>query len=98
MEKRDLYKEEDKLKRVIAHLERSDIAPENKQLIKAFVRDLQVDGIKALRIIRYILTLRFCVERWCSKAYNEWTVEDLKDVLRSIGNAGYKTSTVNEYR
>ena len=98
MEKRDLYKEEDKLRRVISHLERSDIAPENKQLVKSFVRDLQVDGIKALRIIRYILTLRFCVERWCSKPYNEWTEEDLKDVLLSIGKAGYKTGTVNEYR
>ncbi|MHC1593027.1 MAG: tyrosine-type recombinase/integrase, partial [Methermicoccaceae archaeon] len=98
MENRDLHKQSSQLKSAIDTLERSELAPENKQLVKSFVRDLQVDGVRALKQTRYIQTLRLCAERWCPKPFSEWTTDDLKDVLLAIGNAGFKTSTVNEYR
>jgi len=45
-------------------------------------------------------TLRIVSERWKPKAFDEWTVDDLKDVLVAIesGDRKYTTETIKEFR
>ena len=94
MDERDLHKQEQKLSKAMSLLERSEVREENKQLIHTFIRDLRVDGIKPLRLIRYVQTLRLCAERWCSKPFSEWTEEDLKDVILKVEEAGFKPKDI----
>ena len=54
MEKNDLHKFNERLKREIELLEKSKIVEENKKLILKFKRDLIVEGVGIARIGRYM--------------------------------------------
>ncbi len=98
MGKYDLHHHDKQLKSELRLLTTSKINPKNIQLIQKFYRDLVIEGIKPPRIIRYMKALRVVCERWKDKPFDEWTVEDLKDVLLSIETNGYKVHTINDYR
>jgi len=92
-----LHEPSRELLREFKRIEREDIPKENKEIMLNFAKELQINGIKALRIIRYLKTLR-AVHRWKNKPFAEWNEQDLKDVLFGIENNGYKTETINEFR
>ena len=96
----DIYNFSRQLEREFDLLKKSKIPERNKELICNFQRDLIVEGVKAARIVRYMKTLRIVSERWKPKAFDEWTVDDLKDVLVAIesGDRKYTTETIKEFR
>ncbi len=98
MEKNDLHKFNERLKREIELLEKSKIVEENKKLILKFKRDLIVEGVGIARIGRYMRTLRIVCERWKNKPFTEWDKDDIKDVLVKIETNGYTAQTINEFR
>ncbi len=98
MEKNDLHKFNERLKREIELLEKSKIVEENKKLILKFKRDLIVEGVGIARIGRYMRTLRVVCERWKNKPFIEWDKDDIKDVLVEIETNGYTAQTINEFR
>jgi site-specific recombinase XerD len=93
----DLHKYEIRLHRQIEKVKQEPYCQENKDLILKFVRDLQIDGIKPPKILRYVQTLRK-VQEWKDKPFTEWTEDDLKDVVYQIENNNYKIQTINEFR
>ena len=98
MNEHDIHHYSERLNKEIKLLKASKIHPTNIDLILKFQRDLIVEGIKPPRIIRYMQTLRIVCERWKNKPLNEWTIEDLKDVLVTIETNGYTAQTINEFR
>lgn len=93
----DFHKHTIELNREMNRVREGDFPEENKDLLIKFAKELQVEGIKAARIIRYLKTLRI-VQQWKRKLFTEWTVDDLKDVVFEIENNGYKVQTINEFR
>lgn len=93
----DLYGINKELKRELERVRKADFCEKNKEILLKYARELQIEGIKPVRIIRYLKTLRI-VQRWKNKPFKEWTVEDLKDVVFEIENNGYSVHTINEFR
>lgn len=94
----DLHKAKSKLKRELEKLENSNICKRNRELIIKFQHDLIAEGVKLLRVIKYISTLRLMCERWNGKEFDTWNENDLKEILFKIETSEFTTSTVNEYR
>ncbi len=94
----DIYRSGELLKRELELLKQSKIPERSKQLILDFKDDLIVDGVKALRIRRYLQTMRFVNERYVDKPLDEWTEKDLKRALAKIETNGYTAQTINEFR
>jgi len=94
----DIYDSSELLKRELELLKQSNIPEKSKQLILDFKDDLIVDGVKALRIKRYLQTMRIVNEKFVKKPLDEWTEKDLKKVLAKIETNGYTVQTINEFR
>ncbi len=98
MDKRDIHGYGRRLELEEGKLKLSGIHPRNVDLILRFKRDLITEGVSISRIVRYIQTLRIVCERWKNKPFDEWNVDDVKDVLVAIETGKYTVQTVNEFR
>jgi len=95
----DIHNYRRRLEREEELIKHSPKIPEvNKLTILKFKRDLLAEGVGIARIARYLQTLRIVCEKWENKPFNEWTEEDVKDVLVEIETADYTPQTVNEFK
>ncbi len=75
----------------------SGIPAGNKELIMKFERFLLAQGVSKARIVRYLQTLRKVSEMY-PKPFDEWSPEDMLEVVAIIEERYTSAETKNEYR
>ncbi len=100
--KHDIHEYESKLKREWEKILKSSIPEESKKLLGRFKRDLEIQGISASRIWKYLSILRYINEKYHKKPFDEWGEEDIKIVMatvqQKVRSGEYSENTGYEYK
>lgn len=98
----DIHGYENKLKREWKKILKSSIPEESKNLLERFKRDLEIQGISASRIWKYLSILRYINENYNRKPFDKWDEEDIKVVMavvqQKVRSGEYSENTGYEYR
>lgn len=86
------------LNTALNHLEKVDINPKNKKLIRSFIDDLSADGISKDRQSKYIYTTMKINEGVKNKDFHKLTRDDIKRFIAHINNTDFSEWTKRDYR
>jgi integrase len=94
----DVHKVRDRYERAIKLL-RSDtrISTENKRTIISFLNDIQAEGVRLARVVKYLYLLPELARR-LKKDFVAADIEDLKKLVASINGSTYSDSTKSDFR
>jgi len=92
-----LYNYDKQLEYEKQRLKKAKIPEKNKELILKFERYLLAQGVGKARILRYMISLRK-VSEIHPKQFDEWTPEDMVDVVAKLEEIYSSAETKNEYR
>jgi site-specific recombinase XerD/ribosomal protein S27AE len=92
-----LYDYDKKLEYEEKRIKEGSFCEKNKKFIFKFKKALLAQGIGKARILRYLITLRLVAESH-DKPFDEWSGDDLIDVLAQIESKNYTVQTKNEFR
>ena len=94
---KDIYDLNGRLKRIVRSIQNSRrISDSNKTLITKFHDDCFAGGLSVARVLFYMNRL-WNIARWVDKDLSEMTEEDIKELVREIGNMNYTERTKIDY-
>jgi integrase/recombinase XerD len=95
---REIYDLNGRLERISKTVENSaKVSRRNKELIFKFHDDMFAEGLSTARVLFYLNRL-WNIARWVDKDFNEMTEEDLKELVRKIGQMNYKELTKLDHK
>jgi site-specific recombinase XerD/ribosomal protein L40E len=92
----DIHDSEGRLARAEGRLH-NPMSERDKQLLVEFEKQLLSEGLTAIRVSKYLDTLRRIADM-LGKPFEEATVEDIKDLVYRIERSGYSPWTKHDYK